>query len=301
MKQFILKILLFTFPAFAYSLIAILFMPYFLSIVNGPSTKQQIAQSFKNATDKNYELLILGNSRTYRGINPDKLSYNTFNFSHDNDSYNQMYYKLKYLVDIEKDINYLILGIDYFQFSFKSDTRNYVYADFLYSDYMNDFEESEVWQKKFEYHFGNINPKKLLSLRPKKNKPFLRENGQYLKLGFANENDTITRDISRLDFQVKYFEKILALCKKKDIKVLVLFLPTRQNELKSYTPEEIEEFDNFVKSYIDNTNVFYLNYSKLDGFETQDYTDITHFNEKAANRFTEILNKKLIELNIDEK
>ena len=147
MKKFIQKILIFCFPAMVYSIIAILFMPCLLSMVNGPSTKQQIAHSFKNATNINYDLLILGNSRTYRGINPDMLSYNAFNFSHSNDSYNQIYYKLKYLVDIEKDINYLILGIDYFQFSFISDTRNYVYTDFLDSEYMTDFRESGVLKK----------------------------------------------------------------------------------------------------------------------------------------------------------
>ena len=301
MRRFILRILLFICPAFAYSIIAILFMPYFLSLSNGPSTKQQIKHSFENASNLEYELLILGNSRTYRGINPERLSIKSFNFSHDNDSYNQIYYKLKYLIDIEKDIKYLILGIDYFQFSFKSDTRNYVYADFLDREYMNDFEESSVFVKKMDYYFSNINPKKILSLYPKENKPFLRANGQYIKPGFAKETDTITRDINRLEFQIKYFEKTLSLCDKKGIKVFIVNLPTRQNELNSYTTGEINEFANFISSYVDNKNVFYLNYSKLEGFNTEDYTDITHFNEKAANRFSEILNKKLIELNIDEK
>lgn len=300
MKQFILKILLFIFPAFVYSIIAILFMPYFLSLSNGPSTKQQITYSFNNASNLEYELLILGNSRTYRGINPEKLSYTSFNFSHDNDSYNQIYYKLKYLIDVEKDIKYLILGLDYFQFSFKSDTRNYVYADFLDNKYMDDFEESSVFVKKMDYYFSNINPKKILSLYPKENKPFLRENGQYIKPGFANETDTITRDMNRLDFQIKYFDRILSLCDKKSIKVFIVNLPTRQNELNSYTNNEIDEFDNFIKSYVDNKYVFYLNFSKFEGFTTKDYTDITHFNENAANHFTEILNKKIMGI-IDEK
>jgi hypothetical protein len=274
MKKFITKTFVFILPALLYSFAAIIFLPYFLSWSNGPSTKQQISLSFKNSINKEYELLILGNSRTYRGLNPEMFSFKTFNFSHDNDSYNQIYHKLKFLFDNRKKFNYLILGMDYFQFSFKSDTRNYVYADFLDCEYMNDFEESDVWIKKLEYHFGNINPKKLLSLSPKQNKPFLKENGQYITPGFANENDTITRNISRLDFQVKYFEKTLELCKKKDIKVFMLFIPTRQNELKSYTPEEVDEFDNFIQSYVDNTSIFCLNYSKLDGFKTEDYTDI---------------------------
>lgn len=294
MKQFILKILLFTFPAFVYSIIAILFFPYFLSLSNGPSTRQQITYSFDNASNLEYELLILGNSRTYRGINPEKLSIKSFNFSHDNDSYNQIYYKLKYLIDVEKDIKYLILGLDYFQFSFKSDTRNYVYADFLDSKYMDDFEESSVFVTKMDYYLSNINPKKILSLFPKENKPFLRENGQYIKPGLAKETDTITRDMSRLDFQIKYFEKTLSLCKHKRIKTFIVNLPTRQNELNSYTKNEIDEFNNFIKSYIDNKNVFYLNYSNFEGFTTKDYTDIIHFNESAANHFTEILNKKIM-------
>lgn len=301
MKQFILKILLFFFPAFAYSIFAILFMPYFLSLSNGPSTKDQITYSFENASNLEYELLILGNSRTYRGINPERLSIKSFNFSHDNDSYNQIYYKLKYLIDIEKDIKYLILGVDYFQFSFKSDTRNYVYADFLDSKYMDDFEESSVFVKNMDYYFNNINPKKILSLYPKENKPFLRQNGQYIKTGFAKETDTITRDMNRLEFQIKYFVKTLSLCSNKNIKVFMVNLPTRQNELKSYTNNEIDEFDNFIKSYVDNKYVFYLNFSTLEGFTTEDYTDITHFNEKAANRFTELLNIKILEINIDEK
>lgn len=300
MKQFILNIFLFFLPAFVYSIIAILFMPYFLSLSNGPSTKQQITYSFENASNLEYELLILGNSRTYRGINPDRLSIKSFNFSHDNDSYNQIYYKLKYLIDIEKDIKYLILGLDYFQFSFKSDTRNYVYADFFDSKYMDDFEESSVFVKKMDYYLSNINPKKILSLSPKENKSFLRENGQYIKAGLAKETDTITRDMNRLDIQIKYFEKTLLLCDQKKIKVFIVNLPTRQNELNSYTNNEIDEFDNFIKSYVDNKYVFYLNFSKFEGFTTKDYTDITHFNENAANHFTEILNKKIMGI-IDEK
>ncbi|MCU0428718.1 MAG: DUF1574 domain-containing protein [Cytophagaceae bacterium] len=293
MKKFILTIGLFSVPALIYSIVAMLFMPFFLSLANGPSTKQQIASSFNNATKQEYELLILGNSRTYRGINPSKLNYQAYNFSHDNDSYNQMYYKLKYLIDCKKDFRYLILGTDYFQFSFKSDTRNYVYADFLSNDYMNDFEEKNVYIEKIEYYLSNINPKKILSLIPQKDKPFLRENGQYIKPGIAMENDTITRDISRLDFQVNYFKGILSLCKKKGIKVFITNLPTRSNELKSYTIGQIEEFDNFIEGYVDNRSVFYFNFSRIEGFGLNDFTDITHLNENAANRFTEILNKQL--------
>lgn len=301
MKRFIRKILVFSLPVFLYAIVAMIFMPYFLSFANGPSTKQQIVHSFKNAINKSYQLVILGNSRTYRGINPDMFDYESFNFSHDNDSYNQIYYKLKFLTDNHKIIKHLILGVDYFQFSFKSDTRNYIYADFLGDEYMNDYDKSGFLEK-IEYYVGNIRSQKLLHMSfSSKNKPFLRENGQYIKYGIAKKSDWVSRDINRLDFQVEYFEKILALCKSNGIMVYLTMLPTRTDELRAYTDSEIDEFNVFISSFVDHQSVFYLNYSMMDGFTLEDYTDITHFNESAANRFSKILNREIICLRAMEK
>ena len=298
MHKFFIQILIFLIPIIAYCISASIMMPYLLSFSNGPSTKQQITYSFENSLSRNYELLILGNSRTYRGINPDvfSISKNAYNFSHDNDSYNQMYYKLKFILKKEKNIKYLILGVDYFQFSFKSDSRNYVYADFLENNYLKDFTNTNLLLLKAEYYLSNINPKKLLLLKPRIKKPFLRSNGQYIKYGKAKENDTITREIKRLDFQVSYFNKIIDLCKSKKIKTFIVMLPIRQNELKSYKHSEINEFDSFISDYADSNNVFYLNYSTVNNFSTSDFTDITHLNEPAANRFTNNLNKDLLNL-----
>lgn len=39
---------------------------------------------------------------------------NSYNVAHDNDSYSQMYYKLLYLLDNGKKIDYLVIGTDYF-------------------------------------------------------------------------------------------------------------------------------------------------------------------------------------------
>ncbi len=270
-------------------------MPYLLSLANGPTTKQQISYSFESAINDEYEMFILGNSRTYRGINPDSLQLKSFNFSHDNDSYNQMYFKLKFLIDNKKNFKYLILGLDYFQFSFKADTRNYVYSDFFGSEYMSDFESSALI-KKTQYYIDIINPKKILSCFSKENQPFIRKNGQYIKSGYAREDDCVSRDVKRLSFQVRYFEKILEVCKSKGIKVFMVTLPIRLNELNSYTESELDDFKNFINQYINDNEIFYLNYSNIKSFNTKDYTDITHFNESAANRFTKKLNKDLMDI-----
>lgn len=295
MRKFLIRITIFFLPALIYCILAIFTVPSLLTIQNGPSTKQQIEFSFENAVKRDYNLLILGNSRTYRGLNPNVFTLKTFNFSHDNDSYNQIYFKLKYLIDRKKEIDYLVLGIDYFQFSILSDTRNYIYADFFDADYLKDY-KTNILRLKFNYHIGNLNPKKLLSLIPKGGKATLRENGQYLKPGFAKENDTIHRDISRLKVQEDYFSKIINLCKKEDITVFMVMLPIRQNELNSYRIEDIEKFEAYINTLVDNTNVYYLNFSTNPDYKTEDYTDITHLNEKAADRFSKVLNDSLLNI-----
>lgn len=301
MKKFIKSILFFVFPALIYAVFALTIMPHLNYFQNGPSTEEQISKSFENALKRKYELLILGNSRTYRGINPDMFEIKTYNFSHDNDSYNQIYYKLEYLVDHKKKIKYLLLGTDYFQFSFKADTRNYIYADLLHDNYMKDYDESKLFMQKMKYYVGKINPKKLFTYYPEKDRPFLRENGQFIKPGKATETDSISRKIKRLNLQITYFEKTINLCKAKQIKIIMVMPPSRRVEIKAYKDKDLKEFNNFIQKHTDNKNILYLNYSNLNGFETKDYTDFTHLNEKAANRFSKILNKDLIQLIVENK
>src|SRR5688572_16880619 len=78
----------------------------------GPNTKNQIAQSFNHAKANAYPIVVLGNSRIYRGINPELFSIKTFNFAHDDDSYNQMFHKLMWLNS--DSLKVVVMGVDYF-------------------------------------------------------------------------------------------------------------------------------------------------------------------------------------------
>lgn len=61
----------------------------------GISTSEQITRTFSSAEKTNYQMLIVGSSLLYRGINPDSITcIKSYNASHDNDSYNQFYYKI---------------------------------------------------------------------------------------------------------------------------------------------------------------------------------------------------------------
>jgi hypothetical protein len=288
MKKFLIKIGLFFFPISIYIVFAINILPNLLKKTQGPNTRQQLEVSFNNVLHKDFDLLVLGNSRLYRGVNPDKLAIASYNFSHDNDSYNQSYFKLKHLENNNINYDYLILGIDYFQFSFKSDTRNYIYGELLGNKYLDDF-ESNLFTSKFSQFLNMINPKILLRLRPKKTVPIIKENGQYIRNGKASLNDKVKRDISRLSFQVEYFNEIIKYCKKNNIELFFVMLPTRENELESYSLSQMKEFDNFIK----DKNITFWNFSLDTSYSVDNYTDITHFNSKTADRFSLQLNDSI--------
>ena len=63
-----------------------------------------------------------------------------------------------------KKIKYLIMGVDYFQFSFLSDTRNYIYGNKFSNEYMKDFENSKNFINKLNFYFEEKATKFKISL-----------------------------------------------------------------------------------------------------------------------------------------
>ena len=278
--------------------------------VYGPNTKTQIEESFQNALTSCTTNWILGNSRVYRGLNPDEMSKSWYNFAHDNDSYNQMYYKLEFLLNNGCIIDTLIIGTDYFQFGVYSDTRNYVYDNLLGEDYIKDY--NNCWLKE---EFDNIKRVFItkqgsflsLLLHAKalmgggKPLPYLRKNGQYINdRGIAKEGDYTKRASVMLDIQKRYYEKILALGKSHNIELYVLMMPVRDNELSSYEDSYIIKFKDYIEQTLKAAgyeNRFIDMSNNPDFKDYKMYTDITHFNSESADRYTKCFYEKLKSIN----
>lgn len=295
---------LFIFATFAsllaviYIAFAVFILPKLLELRYGPSTQTQIQLSFENSLKRDYQMLILGNSRLYRGFNPDVFALKTYNFSHDNDTYNQLYYKLLYLKKHNKHFQYLILGIDYFQFSFLSNEKNYIYINLFDEDYLRDYSSNskgfETIKYKLLYYLDMINPAKLRKLAIKR-RAFLKENGQYICFWIASPNDNIKREYNRIPIQVDYFEKILRECNQNKITVFLVMPPLRENEYRQYLKDVLDEYENFFNKHTSD-NCFYLNYSLNHDFKLEDFADITHLNETAADKFSRRLSDDIINL-----
>lgn len=302
MKKFIIKVVLISvfgalFVAGYNQLSAISTRKYY-----GATTADQINMSFRNAVSDDYNCYFLGNSRIYRDINPDCFpSVKSYNFAHDNDSYNQMYYKLLYLLDHGEKIDYLIIGTDYFQFSFLSDTRNYVYSKLFPDEYMADFGQTTFFEKQEAYYtqiWTNKQNALRSCLRFVLGRPaprvvnYQKDNGQYVVNGEADPNETIDRDYSILDVQYDYFLRIIDLCEKESIQLYIIMPPLWSGETSSHSDQERDEFNSLINNTLSQTSYRnnYINYSEEMGLSSfTDFIDITHLKPAVADEYSKYI------------
>lgn len=283
----------------------------------GPNTRNQIEISFNNALKSKATCWFLGNSRIYR-MNPDMIENgHWYNFAHNNDSYNQMYYKLLYLLNNGCKVDTLVIGTDYFQFSVFSDTRNYIYDDLLGNDYVRDYNNWKI--KEGINNFKRILITKQSSLgrtimtfvRDRGFKGdntvehFLRENGSCVdNEGKAKVDDKENRDSTMLDIQKSYFEKILQICQNKEIELYVLMMPVRDNELRCYSENFITGFNTYINTSLSKYDYEgnYIDMSNNRDFKDYKlYTDITHLNSVAADTFTRCFYRELCYRNVKQQ
>lgn len=291
MNPFVRKVaLFFGLAAGLYASFTIFLLPPILRVTYGPSIEEQLTTSFANAESREYAVLILGNSRVYSGVNPDQLTLPAFNFAHNNDSFNQMYYKLQWVLQRGKELKAVVVGVDYFQFSVFSDTRNYVYAGFFDSQYMADYKGKPQWAT---YYRELLRPYKLRALvRDPIYRHDLKANGQFIRRGEPDPNDFIRRSFDRLEIQEMYFKKILETCAKESIQVFLCMPPLRDVELRQYDPRQVKEFNAYISTFL-GEHVSYLDYSTSQDFEMEDYIDFSHLGEHGADKFSKMLSMEL--------
>jgi len=291
----------------------------------GPTTEKQLKQAFGDVIQNKYETIILGSSLMYRGVTPEKITFSgsCYNFAHDNDSYNQMFYKLKFLLDNGRKPKNLIISVDYFNFSRLTSSRNLYYFKYFDEKYKNDYlnditstgfnavgdfvnDEFETFMnQKFEFSLiptikgslkllkGNVTPER-----------FLKQNGQLvLNYKEANDTDVIGKQASYQPrkIQIHYFERILLYAKEYNINVFLVFPPIRKYMLDY--PEEETKFllkEKWSQETLNNNNIYMLDYSSDNNFVQEDYQDYIHLNVKGADKFSSKLNYDIFNLNMSQ-
>ena len=315
MKHSLLRLLLFALAVAALALVVEGVARPLWPEAAGPSLQERIDYGFAGVKARRYECVAVGNSRVYRGLNPDRLGLTAFNFAQDDDAFNQIYYKLRYMEDHGVVATTIVIGVDYFQVSFLSDRRNFAYALHFAPAYMDDFERPPqeglgrvVWAALHPIDEAGFNafmirhftrPAALLlerGLAKFRGEPpappvrvFVKENGQYVVEAPAGPIGPIERDATRLPIQEHYFEAALEWARRNGVRLFLVMPPLQERELASYAPGVIETFDRWLESRARAHGATYLNFSTHPGFGDGDFADVTHLTADAADRFSELL------------
>ena len=146
----------------------------YVSIVMGEKSRNKAQIQFNNLDKSNLNTVIFGDSHAW-GLNP-KFIDNSFNYGSSAESYEQTYYKVRYMINNYPNVEYYVLPIDYA--SFLSYARD-KYSDISY------------WSKFMSYkELSMASNKSQISLMILDKFPIIGSGNDIVTFMFSNEKKT---------------------------------------------------------------------------------------------------------------
>jgi hypothetical protein len=271
--------------------------------------------NFQKKNKMDVDSIVLGDSHSLLAIREPFFKGRLINWSSHGESYMMNYYKLKYYLS-NKQLKILILPFDLHSFSsFRARTIGNDYFWIRYVDYM----EVGITSGKFFYYMskylkaklfpyvGESNMlyewfvRKVLRLKP----ALLRQELSATKEKKKKRKSFLERRIA-LHFKdkdyfykipVEYFKKILALCKTKDVTVLLVKLPVTGKYYRSASGlVPVSQWESNVQAILKNyNNVHVLDYRDLFFCQQKYMLDTDHVNKKGARIVSRKINRFILE------
>ncbi len=262
--------------------------------------------------NQSYDYVILGNSRPLTNLSPviidKKFSTKGINLSLDDAQISSTYLMLKkFLLENNNATKSLILNIDPWRLNglSKEETRIWCFLPYIsdtsvYNHFQSFYPiKSVMWKHIPFYKYVDYNTKigihtiintKLNVLKnPFDNKGYWPKNGNELnhKKKCANYKKVIVNQKSNAAI---YFEKIITLCRNKDIKLMIFSSPV-------YNTCKQKNVSNSFDKYIKSLHVPYKNHLSLYGQADSSYFyDNTHLNKVGAKNFSLKMGKEIKQL-----
>lgn len=256
---------------------------------------------------KQYDVIITGSSRAYRGYSPfifDSAGYNCFNLGTSAQSIKNTYFIIKHYLN---DYNCKLLIVDVFAGAF---TKNQLESSSDLVENLND--PSAAYD--VALHNKDIRTLNIAALR------YLTENDQpyfskqdYSGKGYSEKGDSLNkkqqqdffsrkkvthRKIEIDEEQVAYFTKIVDLCAEKNIKAVFVYSPVSYFYDYSIHADFIQK----IKPAIEKERAAFYDLSKIGKMNTAyHFYDESHLNSAGVAIFNTVLINKLQQDNILSK
>lgn len=263
-----------------------------------------IKKEYLDAKSDNIEILILGSSHTFRGVNPEFINGHAYNAAMLSQSLDYDYGILKKFDGNWGGLKTVVIPISYF--SLYSNLKNGVESWRIknYNIYFNIYGGGD-WRyltetfstpsklnvsKIFDYYIFNIN------------------NVESSKLGWGSRKATLkpgnledlgkkaavrhTKDSNKLvASNLKILKKILILAESRNWNILFITPPAYKSYKKYLNHIQLNNtLDNISKLSLHKENVRYYNLIDSPEFIKEDFYDADHLNGKGVVKFSKILN-----------
>lgn len=295
MKRFIKRVIFFIFPIVLLGFSSDILLK---SIPNDYAYKKRYLD--KNA--KNIEVLLLGNSHVYYGIDPTYIKKPAFNAAHISQSLN---YDLEILKKYNKSLvnrKYIVIPVDYFSLYSTLETgaekwrvKNYsIYYDINPGhDLLND---SEIINMKLSVNLSRLKNHYLA----KKSEITCSESGWGLTYAskdsknleetgrVASARHTITIDDSLIYRKnIEVINQIIEISRTKNVSVIFISCPAYKTYTSRLNQSQLRNTVNTIDEFVrKNTDTKYFNLLNDQSFVAEDFFDADHLNEIGAKKLS---------------
>lgn len=257
------------------------------------------------------EVLILGNSHSLRGINPNNLEFDSYNLSMVSQRIHTDLDILKNELDSMQNLKIVILNISHFSLGKPLYGDEYESRLYFYNKvYGLDYKPNNIIQRNLVINSYGF--KKSLSniLRYFFFNSYQLEsdnNGWMGEGGFLprNENDFDQNalETSRRHLEIDYLNpirnknilnEIVSLIESKNLKILFVITPKSKNYLNKIPPDHINFQDSVLNSVVEvNKSSYLLNLRSNQGFDRKDFRNPDHLNLRGSAKLSDIINSKI--------
>lgn len=298
MKKFWLHILKIILPIF------IFFLVFEFAIQKIPND-YQLKKAYLDKNAPKINILILGSSHSFYGVNPKYFSKHTFNAAYVSQTLDLDEELLHRYKDKLTNLKTVIIPISYSSLFETLETdvekwrlKNYI----LYYGFENKYH--------YTYNFETFNYDILLNIKKVikhyvLNKSYITSSNLGWGTNFSSKNNQkfdgkftakkhTINNFKLFDANLKSLLKIIELCKKKKVKILYVTTPTHASYYKNVNQMQLLKTTNTINELVKkNTNCEYINLLDSEKFIATDFHDADHLNEIGAIKLSLFLDKKI--------
>ena len=299
MRKFLIKTFIFLLPI-------ILFAVTLEVLLRKMPNDYKLKKEYLDKNADKIEVLILGSSHSFYGVNPKYLGYKSFNAGYVSQSLKYDMGIIKHYSDKMDRLKAIVLPISYFSLFSKLElgnekwrVKNYCIYYGICTDKIEDYFEilgsnfDINLQKINSYYFSDSYNTKSSTLGWGKN--YNSDNQRNLKETGRVAAKRHTASHKRYFVEnVTLLESIISFCRSNDVK-LILFTPPASKFYYNHLEKEQLELTTNKINEIDRNNlhVKYFNWLNENDFTSEDYFDADHLNEVGAKKLSILINEQI--------